>query len=275
MSTTPPDLREPDDVPLVERGRSDEPDEALAARLLGATRTAPHAPANRARVWAAVAQPGRRGGRAWWWQPALVAALLCGFVAVASARWGHALVRRVLGGEERAPVAAPPLKRVAKIDRPGTATATTAAPSPPAAPLAASATASLSERTAPAAAAPLADATSAAAPSPSPRHDEARRARTAGDEPPSTDEVSPETRLLDEGLRARPDPARALGLYLEYLDRYPGGAFVEEVYGRAIEAAARSGDPRQPELAARYLARFPAGRFVTAARRAQQQPLSH
>jgi hypothetical protein len=69
-------------------------------------------------------------------------------------------------------------------------------------------------------------------------------------------------------LRRENDPARAQALAEESLRRYPRGAQVEEAMVLAMEsAAARGDDAGARRAAARYLDRYPAGRFADRARR--------
>jgi hypothetical protein len=70
-------------------------------------------------------------------------------------------------------------------------------------------------------------------------------------------------------LRREHDPAQAGELLERYLREHPDGALHEEALGLAIEAAATRGDVRAADLAARYLSRYPEGRFAAAARRAR------
>jgi hypothetical protein len=78
-------------------------------------------------------------------------------------------------------------------------------------------------------------------------------------------------RLVFEAMRAlrqEGQPERASRLLDEYLRRYPDGALAEEALTLSIEAASARSDPRARELAARYLAKYPNGRFRSAAERA-------
>lgn len=81
---------------------------------------------------------------------------------------------------------------------------------------------------------------------------------------------SEDVKLVFDAMRAlrrdgQPDVAsRQLE---EYLRRFPGGSLAEEALALAIEAASVRGDPRAKDLASRYLARYPSGRFQKAAER--------
>jgi hypothetical protein len=78
-------------------------------------------------------------------------------------------------------------------------------------------------------------------------------------------------RLVFEAMRAlRQDgqPEKAARLLDEYLRRYPDGALAEEALTLSIEAASARNDPRARDLASRYLAKYPNGRFRSAAERA-------
>jgi hypothetical protein len=78
-------------------------------------------------------------------------------------------------------------------------------------------------------------------------------------------------RLVFEAMRAlrqEGQPERASRLLDEYLRRYPDGALAEEALTLSIEAATARSDPRARDLASRYLAKYPNGRFRSAAERA-------
>jgi hypothetical protein len=70
--------------------------------------------------------------------------------------------------------------------------------------------------------------------------------------------------LRQEGQADR--AARALD---EYLRRHPQGELAEEALALSIEAALVRGDPRAKDMASRYLAMYPKGRFRQAAERAR------
>jgi hypothetical protein len=80
---------------------------------------------------------------------------------------------------------------------------------------------------------------------------------------------APEAILVLQATRAlhtAHDPARALALLDDYLAHYPHGVLVEESLTLAIEAASARGDKAAAAYARTYLARFPTGRFMAAAR---------
>jgi hypothetical protein len=79
-------------------------------------------------------------------------------------------------------------------------------------------------------------------------------------------------RLVFEAMRAlRQDgqPDRAARSLDEYLRRHPDGELAEEALALSIEAASMRSDPRAKDLAVRYLAKYPNGRFRSAAERAR------
>jgi hypothetical protein len=69
-----------------------------------------------------------------------------------------------------------------------------------------------------------------------------------------------------QALRRDHDPVRARALLDPYLARHPNGALAEEALAISIEAAAAHHDPDAPDLASRYLARYPTGPFSRLAR---------
>ena len=69
-------------------------------------------------------------------------------------------------------------------------------------------------------------------------------------------------------LRKQGDPGRAQVLLDQYLRANPRGALAEDALALSIEAAAARKDPRAAAYAARYLARYPNGRFRAVAERA-------
>jgi hypothetical protein len=72
-------------------------------------------------------------------------------------------------------------------------------------------------------------------------------------------------------LRSNGDPARAGVLLAQYLKAYPHSLLSEDALALSIEAAVARHDSRSvADLARRYLAQFPAGRYVTFVSRATQ-----
>ncbi|WP_438007628.1 hypothetical protein WME89_02160 [Sorangium sp. So ce321] len=86
--------------------------------------------------------------------------------------------------------------------------------------------------------------------------------------PPAPDEVN----LVFEAMRLvrqERQPERAARLLDEYLRGQPRGALAEEALALSIECAMMRQDPAAKELAERYLARYPGGRFRPAAEKAR------
>jgi hypothetical protein len=85
--------------------------------------------------------------------------------------------------------------------------------------------------------------------------------------PPSEDE-----RLVFDAMRALRQEGqadRAARALDEYLRRHPQGELAEEALALSIEAALVRGDPRAKDMASRYLAMYPKGRFRQVAERAR------
>ncbi len=72
-------------------------------------------------------------------------------------------------------------------------------------------------------------------------------------------------------LRREGHPERAAKLLDEYMRRYSSGSLAEEALALAIEASTALSDPRAKSLAEKYLARYPQGRFRSAAERARSR----
>ena len=72
-------------------------------------------------------------------------------------------------------------------------------------------------------------------------------------------------------LRVDHEPERAGVLLDDYLGHHPDGALLEEALALAIEAAVARHDTHAIDLAARYLQRFPSGRFAPQARAATRR----
>jgi hypothetical protein len=95
-------------------------------------------------------------------------------------------------------------------------------------------------------------------------------------EPRVHGKLAPKTRSVDselvhravQALRVDHDPALAARLLDENRARYPNGPLAEEALSLQIEAALDLGAPRAQTLAAEYVARYPNGRYLAAARRA-------
>lgn len=71
-------------------------------------------------------------------------------------------------------------------------------------------------------------------------------------------------------LRVDHDPVRARELLARYLERHPNGALAEEALALTIEAAVAHRDDDAPTLGARYLRRYPGGPFKELASRTQR-----
>lgn len=206
--------------------------ERQAIELLRATAPLEVSPFARARVRAALGR--ERATRApWLLRPVTILALLLAGVTVAGAALGPRLLAR------RAPTVAP------------------AAPKAPVAPVVVEAPVEM--------AAPIVEA----APAPERRARPARHAKIVAPVAPASRRPAPPAPTDDpalvatalRALRREHDAARAAALVEEYLRRWPSGALTEEAMALAVEAAAARHDARAATWAARYLARFPNGRF--------------
>jgi len=71
-----------------------------------------------------------------------------------------------------------------------------------------------------------------------------------------------------QALRNDGDAEKARELLERYRTQHPDGVLAEEALALAIEAAAAKQDPSARRLAREYLAKYPNGRFASAARRA-------
>jgi len=69
-------------------------------------------------------------------------------------------------------------------------------------------------------------------------------------------------------LRNGGDAAEAAALLERYRARNPDGILAEEALALSIEAAVQRNDPSAKKFARQYLAKYPKGRFASAARRA-------
>jgi RNA polymerase sigma-70 factor (ECF subfamily) len=175
-----------------------------------------------------------------WLRPAVALALLFVLLATASAMWAHVRRKR---SAPAATVTAP--VRSTKID--------VSPPSPPIAVAAKPATAAPHARRSPA---PDVATPTAATPSP-----------PAAAQPQASDGTALVV-AASRALRRDGDPARAAVLLSDYLEKFPDGNLAEEASALAIEAALAQSDDEAESLAARYLARYPNGRFSTSARAA-------
>jgi hypothetical protein len=88
--------------------------------------------------------------------------------------------------------------------------------------------------------------------------------------PASREDDSPVLAAL-RALRREHDPVRARALLDVYLREHPEGTLSQEALALSIEAAVAHHDGDAPSLAARYLARYPAGPFSALARQALQR----
>ncbi|WP_437928051.1 hypothetical protein WMF37_02020 [Sorangium sp. So ce291] len=97
--------------------------------------------------------------------------------------------------------------------------------------------------------------------------------RAAPPEPaPAAPAAPDEVNLVFEAMRLvrqERQPERAARLLDEYLRGQPRGALAEEALALSIECAMMRQDPAAKELAERYLARYPGGRFRPAAEKAR------
>ena len=179
-------------------------------------------------------------------RPALVAAILLGGGAIASATLTHWPTRMIHGYEHLVQRRSPQLSAKERTMLPSIA------PTAPVSP-------------------------SALAPVP-PAVTTKPRARVAGgplagvrSKPAAVPWNGEDPSLLAEAMRALRldhDPVRARALSGSYLARHPGGALVDEALAISIEAALDHGDPDAPGLGAQYLKTHPTGQFRGLAERA-------
>lgn len=194
-------------------------------------------------------------------RPAVVAGVLLGGIATAGATWG--VVQLVTATDET--VAAP----VTVTGRPATpAVHRTRGPSqakPPAAPVAVDV--EFDE------ARPAVDEevkTPAVKRRPAPQAVVAASPGTAAEVATSTKAHSDSILVHDavKALRNGGDAAQAAELLKSYRAKNPQGVLAEEALALSIEAAVQNHDDNARQLARQYLAKYPNGRFVAAARRA-------
>lgn len=236
--------------PLREAHDSVDSDVAAAARLLAQVGPLPHSRLTQRRVRHQLEnRHDYRVARAL--RPALVFGVLCGLAATAGATWG--VLQATASSEQSTALEAPVVPR--------------GKPAPPKAngwsgPVrAASQERSTAEPTAP--------AVDPAALTPRPS------GRSTAAKPSKSPRVAPTSdAALVHGavkeLRGGGDPERARRLLEQYRATNPSGELAEEALILSIEAAVAEGDPEAKRLARQYLAKYPNGRFVAAARRAMR-----
>jgi hypothetical protein len=215
-------------------------------------------------VTARLLAEGRAPRRArWLGAPLTIALLLCaaGASAAAGGGWisrGYRALADSFASQQRE-VAAPPKRAAPIVRRAPTAQASDVPPSASVAVL-------------PQAELPVGELERGVA-APPPKVEPLPRPHAARQESARPERSAPEaSNLVMDAMRAlrqegRPDSAaKQLD---EYLRRHPSGALAEEALALSVEAATERGDPRARDLAERYLARYPSGRFRRAAERAR------
>ena len=224
--------------------------EALLADLVRATPPSDPAPFDRARILARVrgAKPSRRGVAV---RTAIAALLFAGAAAAAVAVEHAWKARRQLG----AVVLPPPAAEPATKSPPAEATEGPAAP--PVAAAEPEVTPSVRELPAPRADAPR------ARPAPKPAALAVSAAAKNGEDPAPVLEAI-------RALRSEGDPARAGVLLADYLRAHPRSVLAEDAIALSIESALARHDARAAsDLAKRYLAQYPSGRYRAYALRAE------
>jgi len=229
--------------PLREQHDCADPEVAAAASLLGQVGPLAHSRLTQRRVRHQLecrhTQKAARGLR-----PVLAIGVLCGLAATASAGWG-VLQAMTSSDQESAVLEAPLAPRVVPAVPKG----------PQPLPLQAPASSGSSEP-------PIEP------PAPAPR----ALSRHIGTKPnkPARVAAASEAALVHDAvqeLRRGGDPERARRLLEQYRTENPSGELAEEALVLLIEAAVAKGDPDAKRLARQYLAKYPSGRFVGAARR--------
>lgn len=195
-------------------------------------------------------------------RPAIVAGVLLGGIATAGATWG--VVRMIDATDETSaaplsvrgqPAASPARTRSSVLQR---STAPEAAEAPDEEPP--STEASIEKRERGTLAAPVKRRATPARPTPAPVVD------TPVSEAKHSDSVLVQDAV--KALRNGGDASQAAELLKRYRSRNPQGVLAEEALALSIEAAVQNNDPSARQLARQYLAKYPRGRFVAAARRA-------
>lgn len=226
---------------LREQHDSVDPELAAAARLLAQVGPLSHSRLTQRRVRHQLEcrhnQPAARGLR-----PVVAIGVLCGLAATASAGWG-VLQATTSPDQHSAVLEAPVVPRVV----PATPKAL-ARPHPPA----------------PASSEPVETAAAPAAPAP---RTAGRRVAAKSSKPTSPASDAALVHRAVKELRGGGDPEHARRLLEQYRTENPSGELAEEALVLSIEAAVAKGDPDAKRLARQYLAKYPNGRFVGAARR--------
>lgn len=191
---------------------------------------------------------------------ALAACALLVIGGIAGATVGRAAWERLVGPAPGAAVTPPhaaPSGHTRRTAEPTSAPGAVASPALPAAPAA-------DPSVVPAA---VENAGQAAVAAPAP----AARRRAAPATAPSVGAVAEDlaspTALAKTALKeVGENPARSRVLAEDYLSRQPGGMVAEEMHYVLVIAAVRLGDADAAQLAARYLERYPSGRFAAQVR---------
>jgi len=233
---------------LREEHDSADPDVAAAARLLGwvGPLTPSRLTQRRVRHQLECKHTHQAARRL---RPIVAIGVLCGLAATASAGWG--VLQAVSSSDpEITTLEAPVVPRVVPL-------APHTAKSPPlvrpSSPAPSSSVEAASEAPA-----------SALAPRSSGRHAAAKPSK------PARVVAASDAALVHDAvqeLRRGGDPERARRLLEQYRSENPSGELAEEALVLSIEAAVAKGDPDAKRLARQYLAKYPSGRFVGAARR--------